>query len=243
MVFPEHGLPPAGEARHQELRRVRRAGRVQRLRLRARDCGPVREIGQYRNALVVGAEIYSRILDWKDRGTCVLFGDGAGAVVLERSDRRRASRVAACMPTAATRSILSRARAACRAAQVTGRPLLQMEGNAVFKFAVKVLGEVVGRDARAQPGLKHSRRRLADSAPGQHPHHPGDGEEARARAWSSVVMTVDRHANTSAASVPLALDEAVRDGRIRPGQHVLLEASAAVLPGARCSCAGRLVRR
>ena len=103
--------------------------------------------GQYRHALVVGAEIYSRILDWKDRGTCVLFGDGAGAVVLSAQRRRRAS----WRRDLHADGSLCRTFCACRAAssggQVAGRPLLQMDGSAVFKFAVKVLGEVVGRDA------------------------------------------------------------------------------------------------
>jgi len=176
--------------------------------------------GQYRNALVVGAETYSRILDWKDRSTCVLFGDGAGAVVLGRSetpgilsshlhaDGSHASQL--CVPGSVS------------GGQVTGRPLLRMDGGAVFKFAVKVLGELVD-EALAASGL--SRTDIDWLIP-----HQANIRIIQATArklglsMEKVVLTVDRHANTSAASIPLALDEAVRDGRIRPGQHLLMEA-------------------
>jgi 3-oxoacyl-[acyl-carrier-protein] synthase-3 len=176
--------------------------------------------GAYRNALVVGAEIYSRILDWKDRGTCVLFGDGAGAVVLQRvaqpgilSSRLHADGSQAgllCVPGTVA------------GGQVTGRPLLTMDGQAVFKFAVKVLHELV------EETLAESRLGMSDIdwlVP-----HQANIRIIQATAkklglgMEKVIVTVDRHANTSAASIPLALDEAVRDGRIRPGQHVLMEA-------------------
>ncbi|MEA3154976.1 MAG: 3-oxoacyl-[acyl-carrier-protein] synthase [Betaproteobacteria bacterium] len=175
--------------------------------------------GQYRHALIVGAEVYSRILDWKDRGTCVLFGDGAGAVVLSRSKHPGilASRLHADGRYA---HILSVPGSVSRG-EVCGRPLLQMEGNAVFKLAVKVLGEVA-HETLAAAGLAKSE--LDWLIP-----HQANIRIIQATAkklglsMERVIATVDRHANTSAASVPLALDEAARDGRIKPGQHVMLE--------------------
>jgi 3-oxoacyl-[acyl-carrier-protein] synthase-3 len=175
--------------------------------------------GQYRNALVVGSEVYSRILDWQDRGTCVLFGDGAGAVVLSRSDTPGvlASRLHADGRYA---DILSVPGSVDRGA-VRGRPLLQMEGNAVFKLAVKVLGEVA-EETLAAGGI--TKAQLDWLIP-----HQANIRIIQATAkklgmsMERVVTTVERHANTSAASIPLALDEATRDGRIRAGHHVLLE--------------------
>lgn len=175
--------------------------------------------GQYRHILVVGAEVYSRILDWDDRGTCVLFGDGAGAVVLARSDSPGilASRLHA---DGSHAGILSVPGQVCRGV-VSGRPLLQMEGNAVFKFAVRVLEEVALETLTAA-GIS------AESIDWLIPHQANIRIiQATAKklglSMDKVVTTVDRHANTSAASVPLALDEAVRDGRIRDGHHVMLE--------------------
>jgi 3-oxoacyl-[acyl-carrier-protein] synthase-3 len=175
--------------------------------------------GQYRHILVVGAEIYSRILDWNDRGTCVLFGDGAGAVVLARSDRPG---ILSCHLHAdgSHAGILSVPGSVC-GGKISGRPLLQMEGNAVFKFAVKVLEEVA-EEALAANGLQKS------DIDWLIPHQANIRIiQATAKklglSMEKVVTTVERHANTSAASIPLALDEAVRDGRIRPGQRVLLE--------------------
>lgn len=175
--------------------------------------------GQYRHILVVGAEIYSRILDWNDRGTCVLFGDGAGAVVLARSDKPG---ILSCHLHAdgSHAGILS-VPGSVSGGKISGRPLLQMEGNAVFKFAVKVLEEVA-EEALAANGLQKS------DIDWLIPHQANIRIiQATAKklglSMEKVVTTVERHANTSAASIPLALDEAVRDGRIRPGQRVLLE--------------------
>ena len=175
--------------------------------------------GQYRHILVVGAEVFSRILDWKDRGTCVLFGDGAGAVVLARSDTPGilASRLHSDGRYAHILSVPG----SVAGGEVTGRPLLQMEGNAVFKVAVRVLGEVAD-ETLAAAGLERS------AIDWLIPHQANIRIiQATAKkmglSMERVVTTVERHANTSAASVPLALDEAVRDGRVRPGQHVLLE--------------------
>lgn len=175
--------------------------------------------GQYKHALVVGAEIYSRILDWEDRGTCVLFGDGAGAVVLSRSETPGilTSHLHA---DGSHSGILSVPGSVC-GGKVSGRPLLQMEGNAVFKFAVRVLGEVA-EEALAAAGLQKT------DIDWLIPHQANIRIiQATAKklgmSMEKVITTVERHANTSAASVPLALDEAVRDGRIRAGHRVMLE--------------------
>jgi 3-oxoacyl-[acyl-carrier-protein] synthase-3 len=175
--------------------------------------------GQYRNVLVVGAEIYSRILDWKDRGTCVLFGDGAGAVVLRREDAPGiiATRLHA---DGAYANMLS-VPGSVSGGQVRGRPLLQMDGQGVFKFAVKALDEIVVETLAAANLKKSDIDWLV-------PHQANIRIiQATAKklgmSMEKVVLTVDRHANTSAASIPLALDEAVRDGRIRSGHHVLME--------------------
>ena len=175
--------------------------------------------GQYEHILVVGAEVYSRILDWSDRGTCVLFGDGAGAVVLKRSDTPGilASRLHA---DGSHADILSVPGQVCGGA-VSGRPLLQMDGGAVFRFAVKVLEEVALETLEAAGLQKTDIDWLIP--------HQANIRIIQATAkklgmtMERVITTVDRHANTSAASVPLALDEAVRDGRIREGHRVMLE--------------------
>jgi 3-oxoacyl-[acyl-carrier-protein] synthase-3 len=175
--------------------------------------------GQYRNALVVGAEVYSRILDWKDRATCVLFGDGAGAVVLRRDSTPGilATRIHA---DGAYSKMLSVPGSVC-GGQVTGRPLLQMDGQGVFKFAVRALDEIVEETLGATQLKKSDIDWLV-------PHQANIRIiQATAKklglSMEKVVLTVERHANTSAASIPLALDTAVRDGRIRSGQHVLME--------------------
>jgi 3-oxoacyl-[acyl-carrier-protein] synthase III len=175
--------------------------------------------GGYRRALVVGAEVYSRILDWNDRSTCVLFGDGAGAVVLAASD---APGILACKLHADGRyaDILAVA-GSVRRGQVVGHPFLTMDGGAVFKFAVKVLDEIVD-ETLAQGRLERSQIDWLI------PHQANIRIiQATARklglTMDRVVVTLDRHGNTSAASIPLALDAAIRDGRIRPGQLVLME--------------------
>ena len=175
--------------------------------------------GAYRYALVVGAEIYSRILDWKDRSTCVLFGDGAGALVLARSDAPGiiGSRLRA---DGAYRDILA-VPGSVRNGEVCGSPFLTMDGNAVFKFAVKVLGDIVD-ETLAEHGFE--RAQIDWLIP-----HQANIRIIQATArrlglpMEKIVVTVDKHANTSAASIPLAYDVAVRDGRIRPGQLVLME--------------------
>jgi 3-oxoacyl-[acyl-carrier-protein] synthase-3 len=175
-------------------------------------------------ALVIGAETFSRILDWNDRTTCVLFGDGAGAVVLKAGQGQG---------TPADRGVLSNVLHSDGRHHdllyVDGGPsttqksgFLRMQGKEVFKHAVTNLAEVVG-ESLAAAGLTTSdvdwivphqaNRRILDGTA----RKLGIGHE-------KIVVTVDKHANTSAASIPLALNEAVADGRIKPGQIVLMEA-------------------
>jgi 3-oxoacyl-[acyl-carrier-protein] synthase-3 len=175
---------------------------------------------QCRYALVVGAEVYSRILNWEDRSTCVLFGDGAGAVVLGASETPGI--LGTCLHAdGAHTKMLSVPGQVCSGG-VRGTPYVTMEGNSVFKFAVRVLEEAVTE-------LLTRHKLEAQAIDWLIPHQANLRIiEATARklgvGMERVVVTVDRHANTSAASIPLALDEAVRDGRIKPGQHVMLEA-------------------
>ena len=174
--------------------------------------------GQARNALVIGAEIYSRILDWSDRRTCVLFGDGAGAVVLTPSAKPGilSTHLHA---DGHYRNILAVPGTVAHGA-VSGSPLLTMDGNTVFKFAVKVLAEVAHEALTANELptsaidwlIPHQANIRIMEATAKKLHLPAE----------RMVSTVEKHANTSAASIPLALDLAVRDGRIRSGQHVML---------------------
>jgi 3-oxoacyl-[acyl-carrier-protein] synthase-3 len=171
-------------------------------------------------ALVVGTEVYSRILDWKDRGTCVLFGDGAGAVVLAASETPGILGSVLHADGSYTK-MLAVPGQVC-AGGVRGTPYVTMEGNAVFRFAVRVLEEAVEE-------LLAKHKLDKDAIDWLIPHQANVRIiEATARklglSMERVVVTVDRHANTSAASIPLALDEAVRDGRIKPGQNIVLEA-------------------
>ncbi|MDE2359448.1 MAG: ketoacyl-ACP synthase III [Betaproteobacteria bacterium] len=174
--------------------------------------------GTARNALVVGAEIYSRILDWNDRGTCVLFGDGAGAVVL----------VPAAEPGILSahlhadghyRGILC-VPGQLRNGTIAGSAFVHMDGQGVFKFAVRVLAEVANEALSAN-------RMTGSDIDWLIPHQANLRiMDATAKKLGipleKVIATVDAHANTSAASIPLALDVAVRDGRIRAGQHLML---------------------
>lgn len=175
--------------------------------------------GLARCALVIGAETFSTILDWSDRTSCVLFGDGAGAVVLVadqapgilstalHADGRHASTLCT------TGSI--------RQGKIVGHPFLKMDGQAVFKLAVTVL-DSVAREVLDKASM------AVDDLDWLIPHQANIRIlQATGRRLGidveRVVVTLDRHANTSAASVPLAFDVAVRDGRIQPGQHVLLQ--------------------
>jgi 3-oxoacyl-[acyl-carrier-protein] synthase-3 len=180
--------------------------------------------GAYKRALVIGAETFSRILDWNDRGTCVLFGDGAGAVVLEaqteagkssdrgvltthlRSDGRHKSKLYVDGGPSSTQTV----------------GLLRMEGREVFKHAVGMITDVIV-DAFNATGL------TADDIDWFIPHQANkriiDASANKLHiAPQKVVLTVDVHGNTSAASIPLALAVAVKDGRVKKGDLLLLEA-------------------
>lgn len=171
-------------------------------------------------ALVVGAEIFSRIMNWEDRGTCVLFGDGAGATVLKASDSPGilsthlhtdgSYRDALCTPGTVENG------------KIRGSPVLRMEGSAVYKFAVKAFEEVAWEALHAN-GMNpaeidwficHQANKRIITHAAKKLDLPDE----------KVVMTVDRHGNTSAASIPLALDVTVREGKIKSGDNVLLAA-------------------
>jgi len=175
--------------------------------------------GAASRALVVGSEVFSRLLDFNDRTTCVLFGDGAGAVVLEASEQPGilASDLHAdgkhvgilCVPGNVS------------GGQVLGDPLLKMDGQAVFKLAVGVL-EKAARATLDKAGLTDA------DIDWLIPHQANIRiMQSTARklklSMDKVVVTVDQHGNTSAASIPLALDHGVRNGQVKPGQTVLLE--------------------
>jgi len=174
--------------------------------------------GTHRRALVVGAEVFSRILDWSDRATCVLFGDGAGAVVLEAAETPGLL-ATTLHADGSYHEILSVPGNVC-GGKVVGDPFLRMDGQAVFKFAVRVLAEVA-EECCAAAGVP------ASAIDWLIPHQANVRIlDATARKMKlpleKVVVTVDQHGNTSAASIPLALDAAVRDQRILPGHKVML---------------------
>jgi 3-oxoacyl-[acyl-carrier-protein] synthase-3 len=180
--------------------------------------------GAHKRALVIGAETFSRILDWKDRGTCVLFGDGAGAVVME-AQQQPGTREDRGVLTSHLRSD-GRHKAKLyvdggpSSTQTVGH--LRMEGKDVFRFAVGAITDVI-------KDVFHDTGYAADDLDWFVPHQANkriiDGSAHKLGiAPEKVVTTVDRHGNTSAASIPLALDVAVKDGRIKRGDLVLLEA-------------------
>jgi 3-oxoacyl-[acyl-carrier-protein] synthase III len=176
--------------------------------------------GQAKMALVVGAEVMSRMLDWNDRATCVLFGDGAGAVVLQASDRPGI--IASKLHADGSHRDMLKAEGNLRNGEVQGDPFIKMEGQAVFKFAVNVLSEVV------EEVLEENKLKGTD-IDWIVPHQANIRiMEATAKklglSMDNVIVTVANHGNTSAASIPLALDTAVRDGRIKRGQNIILEA-------------------
>jgi len=170
-------------------------------------------------ALVIGAEVFSRILNFEDRTTCVLFGDGAGAVLLEASSEPGilATKLHA---DGRYREILE-VPGTVSGGQVIGSPLLTMDGQAVFKLAVTVLGEVANEVLEAAG-------RSAASVDWLIPHQANvrimQGTARKLKLpMEKVVVTVQEHGNTSAASIPLALDQAVRAGQVQRGQTLLLE--------------------
>lgn len=175
--------------------------------------------GKCRNALVVGTEIYSKLIDWNDRGTCVLFGDGAGAVVLSQSDRPGilSTHLHASGDYCNVLSVPGN----ISGGKIQGNPYINMEGSVVFKFAVKVLEEVA-QEAMAKNNLQST------DIDWLVPHQANiriiqSTAKKLGISMDKVVVAVDKHGNTSAASIPLALDIAVRDGRIQSDQLVLLE--------------------
>jgi 3-oxoacyl-[acyl-carrier-protein] synthase-3 len=178
--------------------------------------------GAARRALVIGAETFSRILDWEDRATCVLFGDGAGAIVLgaEESERGERGILAAKLHADGRHNQLLYVDGGPSTTQTVGK--LRMKGQEVFRHAVTNLAAVL-TEVMAEAGLS------ASDIDWLVPHQANARIlDATARKLKlppeRVVVTVDRHANTSAASVPLALDLAVRDGRIKPRDLLVLEA-------------------
>jgi 3-oxoacyl-[acyl-carrier-protein] synthase-3 len=175
--------------------------------------------GSYKKVLVIGAETFSRILDFQDRGTCVLFGDGAGAVVLEAS-KEPGILSTALHADGSQRDILCVPGRSSNG-QVEGSPFMTMDGQAVFKLAVKVL-EQVAHEALEKAHLK------AEQIDWLVPHQANirimEGTAKKmGMSMDKVIVTVHEHGNTSAASIPLALDVGVRSGQIKRGQHLLLE--------------------
>ncbi|KAF0811731.1 3-oxoacyl-[acyl-carrier-protein] synthase 3 [Andreprevotia sp. IGB-42] len=175
--------------------------------------------GIARCAVVVGAEKLTNLINWDDRATCVLFGDGAGAVVLRASEEPGI--LATQLHADGRYSNILKAEGRVKQGAIDGNPYIYMEGNAVFKFAVRALADVAEKTLAAA-GLQQSdvdwlvphqaNLRIIEST-AKHLHLP----------MEQVIVTVDRHGNTSAASIPLALDAGVKDGRIKPGQTLLLE--------------------
>ena len=175
--------------------------------------------GKYKTALVVGTEIYSRLLDWSDRSTCVLFGDGAGAVLITESNQPGilSSHLHANGSHYNTLSLPGK----ISHGEIQGNPFVTMEGNTVFKFAVKVMEEIV------YEALSENNLQISD-IDWLIPHQANiriirSTAKKLGISMEKVVTTIAKHGNTSAASVPLALDLAVRDKRIKPNQYVLLE--------------------
>ncbi|WP_043768284.1 beta-ketoacyl-ACP synthase III [Algiphilus aromaticivorans] len=175
--------------------------------------------GSHRCALVVGAEVFSRLLDWNDRRTCVLFGDGAGAVVVTPDAEHGV--LGTHLGADGSLGHILRVTGGISEGQVRGNPFLEMDGQAVFRLAVRALGE-------------SAQKLLAESGVGAEDLDWFIPHQANMRiinaladkvgiARERVVTTVARHGNTSAASVPLALDTAVRDARVSAGQTLLLQ--------------------
>jgi 3-oxoacyl-[acyl-carrier-protein] synthase-3 len=179
--------------------------------------------GSTRCALVVGTETLSRIIDWTDRVTCVLFGDGAGAVLLAASEKPGiiSSHLHADGKYKDLLSVPSGISSGYDKV-INGKAYMQMEGNEVFKVAVKTLGRIVDETL----AVNHMKKTDIQWLVPHQANHRIIAATAKKLGMSMdhVVMTVDRHGNTSAASIPLAFDEAVRDGRIKTGETVLMEA-------------------
>jgi 3-oxoacyl-[acyl-carrier-protein] synthase-3 len=176
--------------------------------------------GAHRNALVIGAEVFSRIIDFNDRSTCVLFGDGAGAVVLSASDHP--GLLASRLHADGSQADVLKIQGNVSNGVIDGSPYLYMEGSTVFKLGVKVMADVIMETLAHQSMpvqdldwlILHQANIRILHAVAKHialPHH-------------KLIVTLQTHGNTSAASIPLALDAAVRDGRIVKGQRIMMAA-------------------
>lgn len=176
--------------------------------------------GQARTALIVGAEVLTRLLDWNDRSTCVLFGDGAGAVVLQAS--KQPGILGAKLHADGRYRNLLYANGRISQGRIEGSPYMFMDGQGVFKFAVKVLSDVV-EELLEDLGMQDSD--ISWLIPHQANIRIIEATAKKLKLdMNHVVLTVAQHGNTSAASIPLALDTAVREGRIKSGDNLLLEA-------------------
>ncbi|MDP1978127.1 beta-ketoacyl-ACP synthase III [Undibacterium sp.] len=175
--------------------------------------------GNHKNVLVIGAEVFSRILNFEDRTTCVLFGDGAGAIVMSRSEEPGV--LATKLHADGSYANILCVPGNVQGGVVEGSAFLYMDGQAVFKLAVNLL-EKVANEALEIAGL------TTDQIDWLIPHQANirimqSTAKKMRMPMERVVVTVDQHGNTSAASIPLALDLAVRDGRVKPGHTVMLE--------------------
>jgi 3-oxoacyl-[acyl-carrier-protein] synthase-3 len=175
--------------------------------------------GAHKNALVIGAEVFSRILNFEDRTTCVLFGDGAGAVVMSRSEVPGV--LATKLHADGSYANILNVPGSVQQGAIAGSAYLHMDGQAVFKLAVNLL-EKVANEALDAADLK------AEEIDWLIPHQANirimqSTAKKMRLPMDKVVVTVDQQGNTSAASIPLALDQAVRDGRVKAGHKVLLE--------------------
>ena len=174
--------------------------------------------GTMRRALVVGADMNSRILDWTDRTTCVLFGDGAGAVILDRSDTPGICRTL----LHADGGYSDYLQVPSGVSSPSAEPFIRMRGNEVFKFAVQVMDEIVDETLA---GTGFTRQDIDWLVPHQANLRIITATVKKlGMSMDDVIVTVAEHGNTSAASIPLALDTGIRDGRIRPGNLLFLEA-------------------
>lgn len=175
--------------------------------------------GMYKNVLIIGAEVFSRILNFEDRTTCVLFGDGAGAVVLTAS--AEPGILAAKLHADGSHGDILRVPGSVNGGAVEGSAFLYMDGQAVFKLAVSVLDKVANEVLKA---ADMSASEIDWLIPHQANIRIMQGTAKKlGLSMEKMVVTVDQHGNTSAASIPLALDAAVRDGRVKVGQNVLME--------------------
>lgn len=176
------------------------------------------ERGSAHNALVVGADVFSNLLNWNDRNTCVLFGDGAGAAILQQSTK--GGIMASKLFSDGRFNKILQVPGRVRNGRLTVPSFVAMDGKAVFKFAVTVLVDTIGY-------LLDSAKVHVDDVNWIIPHQANERIIRKISELSGIslerfIVTLDQHGNTSAASVPIALDTAIRDGRIQPGHKVLL---------------------